>query len=137
MCYQSYGESVKHRVIQKYFWKAGILDEDFNPLTLVEDDPFAEADMQLQDLISRALPEPCPVEEYIDGENSLATCNDFTSETWESDFLDSITLDLDGNIDDEDTHSDGGDGEDQPVTPPKLKIIREIVELLYDIKWRF
>ena len=125
---------VKEETIQKCFRKAGILDEDFNPLTLVEDDPFAEADVQLQDLISRTLPEPCPVEEYIDGENSLATCNDFTSETWESDFLDSITPDLDRNIDDENTHSDGGDGEDEPLPPPKLRNVREVVESLEDVK---
>lgn len=126
MCYQSYGESVKHRVIQKYFWKAGILDEDFNPLTLVEDDPFAEADVRLQDLIIRVFPESCPLKITLMERTTLKHGR-----------LPFLTPNLNSNIDNEGTHSDGGDGEDQPVTPPKLKIICEVVESLYDIKRRF
>ena len=101
---------VKEETIQKCFRKAGILDEDLNPLTLVDDvDPFAEADALLQDLITQSMPtsESCSVEEYINGESSLSTCQEFDNETWDTDFLDSITPD--GNGDDEGKDNDDDD----------------------------
>ena len=96
---ESRSKEVKE-TIQKCFEKAGIIDEDFNPLTLVDDvDPFAEADGQLQDLITQSIPtsESCSVEEYVDGECSLTTCQEFDGETWEINFLNSITPDRNGD----------------------------------------
>lgn len=61
---------MKEETIQKCFRKTGVIDEDFNPLTLVDNvDPFAEADCQLQNLVTRSMPtsESCSVEEYTDG----------------------------------------------------------------------
>ena len=125
---------VKEETIQKCFRKAGLLDADLNPLTRVYDiDPFAEADAQLQDLITQALPtgESCPVEEYIDGECSLPTCQEFNSETWDTNFLDSIIPDRNGDDDDE-VNSDND--EDVAPPPPKLKDVCEAIVSLEDVK---
>ena len=53
----------------------------------------------MQDLITQAMPkgESCPVKEYTDGECSLPTCQEFDSETWDTNFLDSITPDRNGD----------------------------------------
>lgn len=121
--------------IQKCFRKAGLLDADLNPLTRVDNvDPFAEADAQLQDLITQSMPtgKSCPVEEYIDGECSLPTCQEFDSETWDTNFLDSITPDRNGGDDDDEDDSD--DDEDVAPPPPKLKDVYEAIDSLEDVK---
>ena len=69
---------MKEETIQKCFQRAGVLDEDLNPLSINDDgvDPFADVDAQLQDPVAQSMPmsESCSIEDYINGENSLSTC---------------------------------------------------------------
>ena len=56
-------------------------------------DPFLEADaqMELEGLMERAVPvERCSVQEYIEGDDSLAVCTDLDSENWEANFWQSL-----------------------------------------------
>ena len=56
---------------------------------------------------------------------------DFDSETWDTDFLESI--DTHRNADD-DGEDNGKDDEDAPLPPPKLKNIQAAIDLLEDVK---
>ena len=111
-----------------------MLDENLNPVSSDEDgiDPFADVDAQLQDLVVQSMPtsEACSIEEYINGENTLSTCANFDSETWDTDFLDSIATHRNGDDDDE----DNGEDDEAPLPPPKLKNIREAIDSLEDVK---
>ena len=128
-------DEVKEETIQKCFRRAGVLDEDLNPVSINEDgvDPFADVDAQLQELVAQSMPrsESCSIEEYISGENSLSTCADFDSETWDTDFLESIDTHRNGDDDDEDNDEDD---EEVPLPPPKLMNIRAAIDSLEDVK---
>jgi len=82
---------VKESTICKCFKLAGILDKDYDvALPSYNVDPFLEADvqMELDGLMERVVTgESCSVEEYIEGDDSLAVCMDLDSENWEANFL--------------------------------------------------
>ena len=71
------------------FKSAVVLDKDYD-VASHDVDPFLEADaqMELEGLMERAVPvERCSVQEYIEGDDSLAVCTDLDSENWEANFL--------------------------------------------------
>ena len=129
---QAWGE-VKEETIQKCFRKAGLLNDQLSAVTSgtnVEEDPFEDVDVQLQDLISRSMSSNniCSVDEYINGDNCLSVCDDFDKETWEDDFLASLDTPTQPDIEEED------DMEDVPP-PLKIKNFQEAIQSLEDVKY--
>ena len=70
--------------------------------------------------------------------NSLPTCQEFDGKAWETYFLDSITLDRNGddevNSGDDDDDDDDDDGVDVAPPLPKLWRVCEAIDLLEDVK---
>ena len=83
---------VNKSTIHKLFKSSGVLDKDYDvvALPLHDADPFLEADvqMELEGLMDRVVPgDRCSVDEYIEGDDSLAVCTDLDHENCEANFL--------------------------------------------------
>ena len=72
--------------------------------------------------------ESCPATEYVDGDADLPVCAEFVAETWEEDFLQSLT-----EPDDEHSHESDEEMDILP-SPPKLASFQEAIQALEDVK---
>ena len=90
-------KKVKTETICKCFRSAGVLDSQMAVVScdIGEDDPFADIDenADLQDLITEVIPEPERCQEYVNGDDDLATCNDTEDEKWDENFMSQLTED--------------------------------------------
>ena len=125
----------KESTIRKCFKSAGALDNNYDAALPSQDaDPFLEADvqMELEGLIEKAVPgERCSVQEYIDGDDSLAVCTDLDSENWEVNFMAELGQDTTGNdrINESDDETPG-----EEVSPPKITSYSEAVESIENVQ---
>ncbi len=82
---------VQEETVQKCFRKAGVLESDLSVVARDEQDPFLSLHEceTLQDLISTTMTdhEACPIEEYVNGDNSLPVCDVLNDGNWDSNFF--------------------------------------------------
>ena len=124
---------VKADTIVKCFKTAGILTTELDVVSTCVStiDPFGDVDvrMELGELIRKTVgDESCPATEYVDGDADLPVCAEFVAETWEEDFLQSLT-----EPDDEYCHESDEDMDILPP-PPKLASFQEAIQVLKDVK---
>ncbi len=121
---------VKADTIVKCFKTAGTLTTALDVVSTCVStiDPFGDVDvrMELGELIRKTVgDESCPATEYVDGDADFPVCAEFVAETWEEDFLKSLT-----KPDDENCHESD---KDMDILPPPPKLA-SFIQVLEDVK---
>ena len=132
-------KEVKATTITKCFKKAGILNDNLDVLEVSTDDPFLDVDenLTLDSLISTSMGslETCSVDQYVNGDDNLQVCIDTDSEQLEANFMEGLAQDAesDAHCTVEQNNSDSEDL-DIPPPPPRIKSLKEAVQVLEDIQ---